>query len=324
MTLNDEYGIRRPRLADTPDSVRFAVEELLGSSVVAEYPAEAGFTPSVASVVIGTDGSRLFAKAAPVGQGLGEAVEAGVALAVVADELGPRLVGSTSVEQWRVAAYEVVDGAPVTRWEAADQPKILAVVQRMRELMDPSPIAGTSPYAEAFLPLLGCWQALNRSADSELSRIAVEHVRGRPLPVDVAIPRLAELESRWLDVLAVGSALHHGDLRRDNVIRQPDGEFRIVDWTHLWTAPGWMDLVRLAPDLAACGLDPEHLLQQSSWQDTPAEDVNVALAGLSGRAWREGHLPELPGLPGLRRMQREQSLYTLRWLESRLGGTRRQ
>ena len=146
---------------------------------------------------------------------------------------------------------------------------------------------------------------------------AVDHVRDLVLPVSVPVSVLAELESRWLPVLRPGGALHHGDLRRDNVIRQPDGRLRIVDWTHLWTAPGWMDLVRLAPDVAACGHDPEALLRSSPWAGTPEDHVNVALAGLAGRAWREGHLPDLPDVPGLRDMQRAQAFHLLRWLESR-------
>jgi hypothetical protein len=58
-----------------------------------------------------------------------------------------------------------------------------------------------------------------------------------------------------------------------------------------------------------------------TWQSltAPSSDdhVNVALAGLAGRAWREGHLPDLPAVPGLRDMQRVQAFHLLRWLESR-------
>jgi hypothetical protein len=107
VTVDDAAVVQRPRLADAPTTVRAAVEELLGGPVVAERAAAAGFTPSVASIVVGSGGNRLFVKAAPVGEGLGEAVRAGVALAEVVAELAPRLVGSARVGQWRVAAYEV-------------------------------------------------------------------------------------------------------------------------------------------------------------------------------------------------------------------------
>lgn len=316
----EDYGTVRPRLAAAPAAVRHAVARLLGGPVVAETPASAGFTPSIASVVVGGTGERLFIKAAPLGAGLGEAVEAGVLLSPATDGIGPKLLGSAAVGTWRVAAYEVIDGEAVTTWTMRDCAQLPQVLQRLRERSEPCPVPGTTPYAVAFLPLLGTWQALVNPTGA-LSG-SVEHVRGRALPVDVPIAELAELENRWLPALASGTALHHGDLRRDNVIREPDGQLRIVDWTHLWTAPGWLDLVRLAPDIAACGHDPEQLLRRSCWSDAPADSINVALAGLAGRAWRDGNLPDIPELPGLRRMQREQGLHTMRWLQARLSRRR--
>ncbi|MCY1145019.1 phosphotransferase [Actinoplanes sp. Pm04-4] len=286
----------RPRLAEAPAAVREAVKELLGARVQTEQPAQGGFTPSIASVVVGR-GSRLFVKAAPLGMG----VEVGAALAEAVGEIGPRLVGFRVVGDWRVAAYEVIEGAAVRQWAAEDVPRLLSLIDRWRVRAAACRVNGATPYADAFRPMLGAWQG--------------SAVPGPPLPVSIALPVLAELERRWLSVLRPGTALHHGDLRRDNFMREPDGRLRIVDWTHLWTAPGWMDLVRLLPDVAACGFDPEELLRRSCWADAPAEDVNVALAGLAGRAWRDGHRP---GDPALRRMQREQAYQLLGWLASRV------
>lgn len=65
--------------------------------------------------------------------------------------------------------------------------------------------------------------------------------------------------------------------------------------------------------------DPGAFLLGSAWGDAPSHGVDVMLAGLAGRAWRDGHLAEVPGLPGLRQMQREQADATLRWLAGRLG-----
>lgn len=76
---------------------------------------------------------------------------------------------------------------------------------------------------------------------------------GVRLPNGLDVPQLAGLEDRWFDVLAAGTALQHGDLRADNVVREPGGRLRLVDWTHRWTVPGWADLVRLGPDLLANG-----------------------------------------------------------------------
>jgi hypothetical protein len=76
--------------------------------------------------------------------------------------------------------------------------------------------------------------------------------------------------------------------------------------------------VRLAPDVAASGFDPEAVLQGSAWADADAHAVNVMLAGLAGRCWRDGHLPDVPGLPQLRPMQLLQGDMTLRWLARRI------
>ncbi|MFC4072571.1 phosphotransferase [Actinoplanes subglobosus] len=291
---------RRPLVSAAPEAVRDVVAGLLGEPVVGERAAEAGFTPSIASVVVGRSGARLFVKAAPVGDGLGEAVEAGAVLADAVGDLGPTLVGAVPCGEWRVAAYEVVDGVTVDFWTAGDVDELLRVVARMRERLEPCPVAGVRPYALDFVPLLGDWATLGKR---------------RPPPISAPVARLAELEARWMAVLAPGVALHHGDLRRDNVIREPGGRLRIVDWTHLWTAPGWSDLIRLLPDLALCGHDPEAVLRRSCWRDVPAEDVNVALSGLAGRAWRDC---ALPGDPRLRTMQREQAACLLSWLDARL------
>jgi len=300
--------------------VRDEVAELLGGPVLHEVPAAAGFTPSIAFTVSSTRGRRFFIKAAPIGGGLGEAVEAGVVLADVVGDLGPRLLGSASSGDWRIAAYEVVDGASVSTWRREDLISLQQLLQRMRDRLDPSPLVAVTPYAQAFTPLLGTWQALAGAPGDAPEAGGVEHLRYRPLPVEVPVHVLADLESRWLPTLTGGAALHHGDLRRDNVMRTADGRLRIVDWTHLWSAPGWLDLVRLAPDVAASGHDPQALLTNSCWAAAPADAVNVVLAGLAGRAWREGHLPEVADIPGLRAMQREQGLHTLRWLARRLAG----
>jgi hypothetical protein len=100
-------------------------------------------------------------------------------------------------------------------------------------------------------------------------------------------------------------------------MREPSGRLRLVDWTHRWTAPGWADWVRLVPDLAADGLDPQLAFEAIAGSDANEHEVNVMLAGLAGRCWRDGYLDAVPGLPQLRPMQRLQGDMTLRWLAQR-------
>ena len=204
--------------------------------------------------------------------------------------------------------------------EAWDEPATAAMVDVLaviRERLAGPPLPGASRYADAFAPMLGAWRSLARRPGGDPSTVA--HLHGIELPVPIAVERLAELEEEWFEALGPGEAMQHGDLRRDNVLRHTaNGQQRlwVVDWTHAWTGPGWMDLVRLAPDMAESGHDPEAVLRRSCWADADPHAVNVALAGLAGRAWRDGHLPDLPDL---RRMQRQQAVQTLHWLGRRLG-----
>lgn len=193
-------AVLRPTLAAAPAEVREAVAGLLSGPPVVELPAAAGFTASIASTVVDARGRRLFIKAAAIGDGMGEAVEAGAVLADVIGDLGPRLQGAAACGSWRVAAYEVLDGDTVSTWRSKDFPALLEVAERMRARLDPSPTPEIMPFAEAFTPLLGTWAALAAGPapddpDAVPVGLPVAHVRGRPLPVDVAVERLAELES---------------------------------------------------------------------------------------------------------------------------------
>lgn len=309
---------RRPRLRGAPDALTAAVEHLTNDRIVGEHPAAAGFTPSIASTIELAHSGKVFVKAGKVGNGLGEAVTTGAQLAPFVGDLGPPLLGHQVIDGWSIALYEFIPGSAIDSWDTKAVRAMTEVSFRLRDRLDPSPIAETTPYARAFAPLLGCWQALKDPHHAE--RATIEHVIGVKLPYGLDVHHLAELERRWLQVLDTGNALQHGDLRADNVIREPSGRLRLVDWTHRWTAPGWSDLVRLAPDLALNGgNDPEAFMNESAWPDAPQDDVNVMLAGLAGRCWRDGHLPDEPSIPHLRQMQRAQGDATLRWLAHRTG-----
>jgi hypothetical protein len=309
---------RRPRLSQSPRGVGAAVKDLAEDGIAREEPAAAGFTMSVASTVHLARGGRVFVKAGEVGSAAGQAVTTGAELAPLIGDLGPALRGHRVVDGWSVAVYDHVPGAAIEVWDESAVGAMQQLSHRLRARLDPSPTSGTTPYAHAFAPLLGCWEAL-RDPDHP-DRRSVEHLADVPLPYGLDVPRLAELERRWFEQLGGGAALQHGDLRADNVVREPGGRLWLVDWTHRWTAPGWADLVRLGPDLAAHGgHDPEAFLRGSAWGDAPSDGVDVMLAGLAGRAWRDGHRPDDPGSPHLRRMQLEQGDAALRWLARRLG-----
>jgi hypothetical protein len=307
----------RPRLSHAPPAVRAVVENVLRAPVRHERPAAFGFTPAVASTVTGDKGRAVFVKAGPLGAGLGEAVRTGVRMCAVVGDLAPPLLAAAEVNGWAVAVYEHVPGDALAEWDEPATDAMIEVLAVIRERLAGSPLSGSSRYVDAFAPLLGAWRSLAGRSGGDPGSVAQVRALGLPAPVPVGL--LADLEEQWFEVLGPGAAMQHGDLRRDNVIREPGGRLWVVDWTHVWTGPGWLDLVRLAPDMAVSGCDPEAVLRRSCWADADPHAVNVALAGLAGRAWRDGHLPEVREIACLRRMQRRQAVELIRWLGRRLG-----
>lgn len=311
---NEEY--LRPRLLESaPASVVEYVRETADSLVLEEHPAADGFTASVASIIVTDKGRELFVKAAPTTNPSGEAVCTGAELAEVIEDIGPPLLSWAERDGWYVAVYERIAGAAVIRWQEQDIEHLTILATRMRERLDPSPVTDTKAYADAFAPLLGTWSAL--AAPSRGASDYVDHVRGRELPFGLSVETLAELETDWSVALHGGTSLQHGDIRRDNVMREPSGRLRLVDWTHSWTAPNWADWVRLVPDMAIDGFDPEQVFHSIIGGETHEHEVNVMLTGLAGRCWREGHLDAVPGLPQLRPMQCAQGQAILSWLAQR-------
>jgi hypothetical protein len=262
----------------------------------------------------------MFVKAGPVGGGLGEAVQTGVRMAGIVGDLAPPLRAAAEIDGWAVAVYDAVPGDVVQEWDEPATASMLGVLATIQDRLAGPPLPGSRRYADAFAPMLGAWRSMALRPGGDRSSVA--HLAGRTLPAPIPYGLLADLEEQWFAALGPGPAMQHGDLRRDNVIRhsvdgRPD-RLWVVDWTHVWTGPGWLDLVRLAPDMAASGRDPEQVLRRSCWAGADPHAVNVALAGLAGRAWRDGHLPDVVDLPGLRRMQRDQAVQLISWLGRRL------
>jgi hypothetical protein len=323
-TVSDRYGLwvdhindqfSRPRLLQSaPAAVVDHVRKTLASQVLHEQQAADGFTPSVASVITALDGRQVFVKAGPTDEAGGEAVRTGAELAQVITDLGPALLSWAERDGWNVAIYERLSGDAIHEWQTGDFDQLIALAAKMRDRFTPSPIPNTKPFADAFAPLLGTWSALSNPGGMEED--SVKHVLHRQLPYGLRNETLAELEADWSSALRSGSTLQHGDIRRDNVMREPSGRLRLVDWTHRWTAPSWADWARLVPDIAADGFDPEGLFRAIAGSETEGHEVNVMLAGLAGRCWRDGNLSAVPGLP-LRPMQLLQGDMTLRWLAQR-------
>jgi hypothetical protein len=143
----------RPRLLRTaPSSVIDRVGTALGSDIVGEEPAAAGFTESVASVVTAASGATAFVKAGPVSDGSADAVRAGAELAAVIGDLGPPLLSWIEADGWVAAVYDVVPGRAIAEWETGDLPRLAELSERFAARLDPAPLPGREPYARCAWP----------------------------------------------------------------------------------------------------------------------------------------------------------------------------
>ena len=300
----------RPPWHSLPPSVRTAVEELLGFSVLAAESASEGFSPGVAASVRGADGQRAFVKAvsATVNARSPELhrTEAVITRQLPASLRAPALLGVHDDGTWVALAFEYVAGrVPARPWVAAELDAAVDALDRLAVVPAPPGLpAAQDELADEF----GGWARLQGAA-TELS--------GWELRL---LDRLVELEAGW-PAAVEGDRLLHLDARADNMLMTADGHAVLLDWP--WAAAGApvLDVVGFVPDAVLRGApSAEALLQRTvAGRDAPAHQVDVlvcAFAGLMAEAHRS---PPAPAMERLREFQRAQAKVSLAWLRRRTG-----
>ena len=105
------------------------------------------------------------------------------------------------------------------------------------------------------------------------------------------LDRLAELESTWSEP-AAGDTLLHTDLRPDNMLRDRDGAVWVIDWAWSCRGAAWIELVSLAPSVAARGVDPDQILAaHSSTRDVDPAAIDAFICALVGYWEHNSRLP---------------------------------
>lgn len=304
----------RPDWATLPPGVRAAVEERLGSPVVRALTAHGGFSPAVAARLLTAEGGRVFAKVVPAASHAAplHRREAVVTASLPTSAPTPRLLWTDEVDAHVVLVLSDVAGAmPRHPWSAADLDTALRTLDRLVEVLTPSPFDGARPAEQDLAGDFGSWA---RIAADPPTRAALEPWTARNTD------RLVALCAAPAAAGTAGDTLVHLDVRADNLLLTPGSETGavLVDWP--WAARGasWLDRVVLAIDVGVGGGDPERALAASAaGRDADPGALTAFLAAVAGTWAEQVATPPPRGMPTLRGFQRAELDVCLRWLRTR-------
>ena len=306
----------RPDWATLPAGVRAAVDRRLGSPVVRALTARGGFSPAVAARLLTADGDRVFAKVVAAGSHTAplHRREAAVTAALPGTAPTPRLLWSAEVDAHVVLVLSDVSG-PMPRhpWSGADLATAYTTLDRLVEVLTPSPFDDARPAGQELASDFGSW-----------ARVAADPVARATLGPWAArnAGRLAAACASPAAQRTAGETLVHLDVRADNLLLtqgSPTGAV-LVDWP--WAARGaaWLDRVVLAIDVGVGGGDPARALASCTvGRDADPAAVTAFLAAVAGTWAEQVAVPPPPGMPTLRGFQRAELDVSLRWLRSRTG-----
>ena len=303
----------RIRWADLPDSVRSAVEHMVGSPVIAAHSQSGGYSPGSADRVVTAIGTRFFVKA--VTSSLNSESpqlhrrEARIMNLLPAGLPTPRLVGTHDDGDWVALVFSDVDG----RHPQLSGTDLRAVLDAVDEIsarpLSPEALEVLPSLTDEVRAIFGGWARLRTDPHSGLDPWALQHHA-----------LLESLSASAADTVG-GDRLAHVDLRADNVLIDRDGRAVIVDWP--WAAHGasWFDALTLLVDARvndpAC--DTESALgEHAVFASAGPQQVDSVLAALAGYFLDNARKPSPPGLPTLRAFQLAEGAACLGWLRERL------
>jgi hypothetical protein len=296
---------------EMPQSVRLEVEHLLGDVVCAAVDQRGGFSHGVAARVRTVGGESAFVKAIEVGDELAQMYrqEAHIASRLPATAPAPQCRFVSETAGWFIVGFDDVEGAFPRLDEPEELQDTLDSLTRLAAELTPSPLSDVPTVADAYGPQLVGWRTfVTEGPPADLDSWSVRH-----------LTELAALEATWV-VAAGGDTLLHTDLRPDNLLRRADGAVLAVDWAWACRGAAWIDLVALAPSIAAAGVDPDPIIAAHPVTrdvDPAAVDAFVcALAGYWAAACRK---PGPPRSPCLRQHQSAFARLAREWLACRVG-----
>ncbi|ADD45097.1 phosphotransferase [Stackebrandtia nassauensis] len=307
----------RPGYDTLPAEVRADITAHLGSEPVHIAKAGGGFTGGFAGVLTGADESRIFVKAA--GPHTPFVTNAYSAEAHISPRLpdgvpAPDLRFASQVGEWVVLGFEAIEGrAARLPLDPHDLDRMLAAWASAAEALTPAPQALVELGLPRFADVVG--DTFQNFASIVAGELSAPDLQGFPDHFE----ELARLEAGFNDVLDV-DAVHHGDLRPDNMILADDKVW-ICDWNNPVIGSPVLDTVAFLVVAHGDGHDAEALLKaHPSASGFDDEEIDVILAAIAGYYLCNGDKPLIENVSRyIRQHQRWNGLATLDWLARRRG-----
>ncbi len=289
-----------------PRMTRRLVEERFGTTVVESHSAGAGFTPGLASVLVGANGRRMFLKAASkLAQrpfAAAYAAEIRTLRSLPSGLPVPRLLWSHEDDLWVLLALEYVEGTnPERPWRVDELDRCLDALQLIAQTLTPPPLR-LHTFGQDFEEMVGCW----------------DHVR-RTSPQWPHLDEAAALAAQIVRV-SVGNTVVHTDARDDNFLIPSTGRPYLCDWNFPVVGAAWIDTVSLLMTAYGDGVDADALLaQRALTRNVAADDVDALLALFCGYFLERRDQPSPYSSPYLRRHQDWCAMVSWDWLARRRG-----
>lgn len=289
------YGVRLA-WEELPAQVRDWVGVSLGSPVAQAVSQPGGFSPGTADRVRTVDGTRAFVKAVSPDQNPDTPSlhrrEIEVLRTLTGVPAVPQLLASRDDGHWVVLVIEDVEGRhPQLPWTDDDLAAALGALHELRQVEAP----GTWPALDEELAgEMGAWARLGQAPPDDLDPWLLARAADLHQLCTRTLPRMA------------GEAVAHTDVRADNILVQPDGQVRLVDWPWASRGAAWCDAALLLVNVRWAGdLDVRPHLPAILDLGAAHEDVLGLVAGLTGFFTEAARRPPAPGLPTLRPFQRQ-------------------
>ena len=289
--------------------MRDAIEERIGGHVVEAVTQSGGFSPGLAVRVRTSDGRRCFVKAVselanPDTPNMHRR-EAEVVAALPPEAEVPRLLWSYDEEGWVALGFEDIEGRmPAQPWRRDELRLVVDGLERLHEVLTPSPIASASA-ADGFAGLIKGWEELSDS------KAALDDWSSRNFE------RLIDLEAKAPAAVA-GRTLLNFDVRADNILIAGEHVY-FVDWPWARIGAPFAEWLALAPSVyMQGGPKPEEVLRMASLDAVDGGAINAVIASLTGYFLAHSHRPPPQGIPTVRAFQAAQGAIALDWLRERV------